>query len=327
MGTPPAPSGAGDGGTRGARVNMRPVTTTALAALAIILLAWLGKRAGVLRVEAAPLLIQIVLYLTLPALIFRVMARAELDWSLALVPVLGLTLHVVLAGIAYLLARLGRMDRRTVGALIIASAVGNTGFFGLPLIAASGGGLSVPAAVMYDQFATGVLTWTSTIWISRRFGEPAATDAPGGGSLWKNLLLPPIWALMFGLAWNVSGHDLPGWLDRPLEILAAAMLPLVLIYAGLMLDWTGVRREWRAVALATILRLAVAPALAFVMAWLIGLRDDVLRTVVLMSAMPTAMMSLVIGGWFRVKTDVVAGAIVVTAIVAPLVLPLLRAML
>jgi len=300
------------------------VTTTALAALAVILLAWFGKRVGVLRVEGAPLLLQIVIYLALPALVFRIMATAELHWALVLAPVIGLVLHVILVVIAYALARAARMGRSTVGAVIVASAVGNTGFFGVPLIAASGEHLSMAAAVMFDTFATGIVTWTSTFWVSRRFGEDAGPEIPGGGRLWRNLLLPPMWAIVAGLIWNASGGDIPGWLDRPLEILGAAVLPLVLVYAGLMLNWSGVGREWRAVTLASVLRLAVAPALGLALALAVGLRDDVLRTVVLMSAMPTAMMSLVIGGWFRLKTDVVAGAIVVTAIVAPITLPLIR---
>jgi predicted permease len=48
---------------------------------------------------------------------------------------------------------------------------------------------------------------------------------------------------------------------------------------------------------------------------------------VLMAAMPTAMMSLVIGGWFKLKTDVIAGAVVATTLLATLVLPLIRALL
>lgn len=303
------------------------MTTTALAALAIILVAWSAKRFGVLHADAAPHLIRIVIYLALPALVFRIMATAELHWALVLAPVTGLCIHVVLVAVAYGLARAGRMDRRAVGAVIIASAVGNTGFFGVPLIAASGHGLSMAAAVMYDSFTTGIVTWTSTVWVSRRFGDAAAPDVPGGDALWKNLLLPPVWAIAAGLAWNAAGHDVPRWLDRLLEVLGGAVLPLVLVYAGLMLDWSGVRREWRGVTLATVIRLAVAPALAYLMARGIGLRDDVLRTVVLMSAMPTAMMSLVIGGWYRLKTDVVAGAIVVTAILAPITLPLIRGIL
>jgi malate permease and related proteins len=115
--------------------------------------------------------------------------------------------------------------------------------------------------------------------------------------------------------------------DRPLAILGGAVLPLVLIYAGLVIEWDGVRRAWREVALATVLRFTIGPAVVLGVALLLGFGDDINRTVVLMAAMPTAMMSLVIGGWFRLNTDVIAGAVVVTTLLATGVLPVLRALL
>jgi predicted permease len=105
------------------------------------------------------------------------------------------------------------------------------------------------------------------------------------------------------------------------------VLPLVLIYAGLVLEWDGIRRAWREVSTVAAIRLAVSPLVCLLFAWLIGFDGDVLRTVVLMAAMPTAMMSLVIGGWFKLKTDVIAGAVVATTLLATLVLPLIRALL
>lgn len=303
------------------------MTATAVGALAIILLGWLARRVGVLRPKDGPVLVQFVLYLALPALVFHVMVTADLEASLALVPIVGYAVHAVLVVTMLAAARLARLDRPTTGGLIVATAVGNTGFFGIPLIAASGPNLSVATAVMYDTFCTGILTWTSTVWIGGRFGDPHAESAPAG-AMWRNLLLPPTWALAAGLTLNLAGvHDLPEVIDRPLEILGGAVLPLVLIYAGLVIEWDGVRRAWREVGLAAIGRFVIAPAVGLAVALALGLDGDVLRTVVLMTAMPTAMMSLVIGGWFRLNTDVIAGAVVVTTLLATAVLPILRALL
>ncbi len=299
------------------------MTATAFAALVVILLGWLLRRLGVLTPAAGPALVKIVIYLTLPALVFHIMVTREMELSLVLVPVVGFAVHGVLVALAWGLARVRRLDRRATGALIVASAVGNTGFFGIPLIAAATDAhLSLPAAVMFDTFCTGIITWTSTMWFGARFGDrDASGDAPAGGL--KNLImLPPIWAVIAGMAVHAAGVDeLPAAIDRPLLVLGGAVLPLVLIYAGLVIEWDGVRRAWRDVAWATALRFLASPLIALAVAFAIGLDDDVLRTVVLQAAMPTAMMSLVIGGWFRLKTDVIAGAVVVTALLAPIVLP------
>jgi predicted permease len=303
------------------------MTATAVGALAIILLGWLARRVGILRVTDAPILIQVVLYVTLPALVLRIMVTSDLDPSLVLVPIVGYAVHAVLVTAALTAARLGRLDRPTTGALVVASAVGNTGFFGIPLIAASGPNLSVASAVMFDTFCTGILTWTSTVWIGGRFGVPGGETAPTG-PIWRNLLLPPTWAMLIGLALNLAGvRDLPDVVDRPLQILGGAVLPLVLVYAGVVIEWGGIRLAWREVGVAGALRLVVGPCVAFGVATAMGLDGDVLRTVVLMSAMPTAMMSLVIGGWFKLRTDVIAGAVVATTLLATLALPLIRAIL
>lgn len=303
------------------------MTTTAVGALAIILLGWVARRAGVITPAAGPMLVQVVIYVALPALVLRIMVASDLQPELALVPLVGFAVHGVLVAVALGAARLGKLDRAATGAFIVASAVGNTGFFGVPLIAASGPNLSVATAVMFDTFCTGILTWTSTIWIGGRFGDPAAEGAPAAG-MWRNLLLPPTWAMGVGLGLNLAGvRSLPEFVDRPLAILGGAVLPLVLIYAGLVIEWDGIRRAWRRVSGVVAIRLLVSPVVCLGIALAIGLDGDVLRTTVLMAAMPTAMMSLVIGGWFKLNTDVIAGAVVATTLLATLVLPGLRALL
>ncbi len=303
------------------------MTATAVGALAIILLGWLVRRLGVMRPKDGPMLVQVVIYLALPALVLHIMVTSDLQPALILVPLVGFAVHGVLVAVALGAARLSKLDRPSTGALIVASAVGNTGFFGVPLIAASGPHLSVAAAVMFDTFCTGILTWTSTVWISGRFGDSSG-DAAAARDVWRNLLLPPTWAMALGLGLNLAGvRSLPDIIDRPLGILGGAVLPLVLIYAGLVIEWDGIRRAWRDVSTVVVIRLAISPLICLVFAWAIGLDGDVLRTVVLMAAMPTAMMSLVIGGWFKLKTDVIAGAVVATTLLATLVLPLIRALL
>jgi len=303
------------------------VTATAVGALAIILLGWLLRRLGVIRSKDGPMLIQVVIYLALPALVLHIMVTSDLQPALVLVPLVGFAVHGALVVVALSAARMRKLDRPSTGAVIVASAVGNTGFFGVPLIAASGAHLSVAAAVMFDTFCTGILTWTSTVWICGRFGDPSG-DAAAARGVWRNLLLPPTWAMALGLGLNLAGvHSLPQVIDRLLVILGGAVLPLVLIYAGLVIEWDGIRRAWRDVSTVAVIRLAISPLICFVFAWAIGLDGDVLRTVVLMAAMPTAMMSLVIGGWFKLKTDVIAGAVVATTLLATLTLPLIRALL
>lgn len=302
------------------------MTATAFGALAIILVGTALRRAGVLREEDGHVMVRVVLYATLPALVFLIIVRADLTPALLLVPVAGYLIHAIMVAGAWAGCRLTGRDRPTTGAFIIATAVGNTGFFGLPLIAASGGDFSQEAGVMYDALCTAVITWTSTVAIASAFGPRA-----GGGprvdprSIVSGLILPPTWALAAGLAWNLSvGHDIPGGVERPLEIMAGAVLPLVMLYAGTMVDLSRVRARWRMVTAATLVRLGVGPVVGLGVGWALGLDGIVLHTVVIMAAMPTAMMSLVLGAREGLDADLLAGTVVVTTLLCTLTLPLVR---
>lgn len=303
------------------------MTETAFGALLIILAGVVARRAGVIRREDGPLLVRVVINLALPPLIFLILVRADLHGSLILVPVAGLAIHGILLGIVWATVRVWGMERPRAGALIVATAVGNTGFFGLPLIAASGSGFSLPAAVMYDSLATGILTWTSTVAISEAYGRQGSAHRPTARDVLAFLRLPPNWALAAGLAVNMAGLDPPALVERPFELLGAATLPLTMLYAGLMIEFRGLRRLWAEVGYVVVVRLGVATLIGVVVADALGFTDDVFNTVVIMAAMPTAMMSLVIGARSGLRSDVLAGAVVVTTLLSTLTLPAWRAVL
>jgi malate permease and related proteins len=304
------------------------LTETAFGALLIILAGAVARHYRVIRVEDGPLLVRVVIYLAMPALILLILVRAELDGALLLVPVAGIVIHLLLLGLAWASTMLWGMERPRAGALMVATAVGNTGFFGLPLIAASGDGFSLPAAVMYDALATGLITWTSTVAVATAYGRVEEGPRVSLGDLGRALILPPNWALVAGLALNLSGvGDLPVLVERPLELLAAAVLPLTMVYAGLMIELRGLPRLWGEVSYAVIVRLGIATVVGLGVATLLGLEGEIFNTVVIMAAMPTAMMSLVIGARSGLRADVIAGAVVVSTLLSTATLPAWRAVL
>ena len=303
------------------------LTETAFGALVIILAGALARHFRVLSREDGPALVRIVIYLGLPPLIFLIIARADLHGALLLIPLAAIVVHVVLLVIGWASTRVWGMEPTRAGALILAVAVGNTGFFGLPLIAASGAGFSLAAAVMYDV-GTGLITWTSTVAVASSYGRAPGAPRPSFGQLGRALLLPPNWGLAAGVVVNLAGvDDLPRLIERPLELLAASVLPLTMLYTGLTIELRGLPRLWGEVSYSAVMRLFVAGVIGLVVALAFQFKGDVLHTVVIMAAMPTAMMSLVIGSRSGLRADVLAAAVVVTTVLATATLPLWRAAL
>lgn len=305
------------------------MASTSFAALVIIIIGLGLRHAGVVREDSGPVLVNVVIYATMPALVFTIIANEHLSAGLLLVPVAGWLIHFVMLGAGWLIARIRRADRPTEGAILVSTAVGNTGFFGVPLIAASGIGVSLAAAVFYDAFATGVITWTSTVVIATSYG--AAEHRVRGidwAALGRGLLMPPMAALYAALAWNIAGLGHPvHWISRPLDLLGAATLPLVLLYAGLMLDWRALRRAWPEVSMVTVARLGLGALVGLAIGTLLGLTSGQLHTVVLMAAMPAAAMSLVLGVRYGLRRDVLVGAVFVTTVLCTLTLPIVRGLI
>ncbi|MFN8108818.1 MAG: AEC family transporter [Thermoleophilia bacterium] len=299
---------------------------TSFAALVLIVAGAALRRAGLLREEHAQALVNIVLYLAMPALVFLILARADLRADLLLAPVAAWVGHVVLMVLAAGIARARHMDRPRMGAFLTAIAVGNTGFFGLPLIAASGPGFSLPAAIMLDSLATAIITWTSTVAIGTAFGSAGDGRARvDWGGLVRGLMLPPMWGLLAGIAWNLAGMGrVPTALARPLEILSGAVLPLVMLYAGLVFSPDGLRRNAGDVGLITVMRLVVGGVVGVLVGRALGMNGDLLHTVVVMGAMPTAMMSLVLGDRYGLRRDILSDAVVVTSLLCTVTLPIVR---
>jgi hypothetical protein len=300
--------------------------STSFAALVMIIVGLVLRHAGVLREEQGPVLVNVVIFATMPALVFMIITREHLAVGLLLVPVAGYLIHVVMLGIGWVLARVRRADRPTTGAILVATGVGNTGFFGVPLIAASGLGVSLAAAVFYDSFTTSVLTWTSTVVIANSYGT--VEGRPRGidwSALRRGLMMPPMIALLAGLVCNLAGIGVPStWIARPLDLLGAATLPLVMLYAGLMLDVGALRRAWPEISMITVARLGLGALVGLAIGTLLGLAPAQLNTVVLMAAMPTATMSLVLGVRYGLRRDVLVGAVFVTTVLCTLTLPIVR---
>jgi len=304
------------------------VTLAALSALIIIGIGVLLRQLGVMKREHAPILVQVTLYVLLPALVLDVMIGAELDWGLILVPFVSYAVTAVMTPFAIMFARMMRLGRAATGGVILMIAVANTGFFGLPLIAASGGEFSLTVAVMYDAIGTGILIWTFNPIVAAWFGRGEVEDAMTIRQSLKGLLLPPMWMLITGLILNLAGvHTLWNWLQVPVNYLAAALFPVVMLYAGLVLDWSGIRENWRTIAGVSVLKLALMPVVALGIAYLLGFRGNQLDTLIVLGAMPSGMMALVMGAHYRLPVNLLAACVAVTTVLSLVTIPIVTAVI
>jgi len=190
-------------------------------------LLWSWWQPGRLETEASrKVLVGSVYYLFLPALVLVVLWRAPLGVD---------TVKIVLAAaggvlgalaVSFLACRVCRADPRTAGAMILAASWPNATYLGLPVLENTLGAWARTVAIQYDLFACTPLLLSVGILIASAHGAGGRRENP----LKVLFTVPPFWAALAALAFNLGGVPVPEWIDGFLRLMGAAVVPLMLVF-------------------------------------------------------------------------------------------------
>lgn len=283
--------------------------------------AWLlPGEAHAMRRGISPL----VYYVTNPALMFQLMAHADLGAVLRTYTPIAL-ITAAATGLLYALVAGGllRRDAGRVAAGAMASSYVNAGNIGVPIALYAVGSAAPVVSVLIAQLLIIAPLYLSVFaWCRHRADRAAVAAGPAGGlgaTLGRSLANPVTVATALGLLTAAFSVDLPAVLARPVEMLGDASVPLLLLLFGLSLrGQRPMGREARAeVVLGTVLKALVMPALAWVVGrFLFGLDGIELLGVVLMAALPTAQNVFLFAGHFRLATTSVRDVTLLSMLLA-----------
>ncbi len=281
-------------------------------ALLVVLGAAVGRR---LDFDVASLS-RLSYYVLGPAFVFAVLADAELDGSVVVRLVvaglagMGAALLVVAAW-----ARIARVDREIAAATAMTSAYGNVGNAGLAIVGFALGEDALPIA--------GVLMLTINVGgLVLSVGLAEARTRSPLHALLRALSAPMAIAGGLALVVNVGNVELPLVLDRPIGLLANALIPIMLFTLGLQLVQTGVVGVTADVGVMLACKLALAPLAAGLVAAAIGLEGDFLDAVIIQSAMPPAVFCAVVAIEYDLAPDRVTTGVVLGTFASVVTLPL-----
>lgn len=255
---------------------------------------------------------QITVYILAPALVADSLYKTDVSIRIITGLLIG---FVVTSSVIYMLAKLcGRMMKLSPNlktSLVATSLFPNNGNLGLSVITFAFGEIGLERAVIY-LIASSILT----------FGlGPSLLAGNGLGYglrlTWK---LPLFWAIVLGLTWRLLGLSLPFNLQKGIEILGQAAIPVALIILGMQLAVTAFTLKKNEL-IGVFLRLIVAPAIALAMGYLLKLEAIDLQVLVLQSAMPTAVNTVVLVSEFGGDIPWTARAIVVSTLASFFTLP------
>jgi len=227
--------------------------------LIVCFLAGMGLRRTGRFPETTPAALNgFIIHISLPALALLHIHRLTLDVSLLFTAGMAWCLF----GAGYLFfkytGRLVGLDTQSVGALMLVGGLGNTSFVGLPMIEAYYGKEYLGIGLIADQLGSflvlstlGILT--ATIYST---GQTSPREI-----IRKVILFPPFQALI--LAFLLKPLPFPEWLTSVLQKLGDTLTPLALASVGFQLRFGQVRQELKGLSLGLLYKLALGPAILY----------------------------------------------------------------
>ncbi len=303
-------------------MDVLALAQTILGFVGIVAVGWLLRRFGVLRPQDARPINNVIIYAGLPALIFRAVYPAQLDRSLLIVAVVAWVVFATSAAIAWGATRQMHLPGPVAGGFILTAALGNTGYIGYPVSLAILGDEGLVRAIFYDVFGTVAALLLVGLFVAQHMGSAEERHV---NPVKEALSFPAVIALGAALVMRAVPIEVPGLVSDGLEALASMVVPLIMIAVGLSLRPGSIREHLRALTGVAVIRLLVAPLVAAAVAGLVIDDPAAVSLVVLEAGMPSMMLSLVIGARFKLDTDFIASAILVTTVASVATIPLMQA--
>ncbi len=233
-------------------------------------------------VNAPATLNSFIIHVSLPALTLFYIHQLKLSGDILLTGLMAWLVFGLSAGFFWLVGRWLSLPRATVGALILVGGLGNTSFFGLPMVEAFYGQTWLTTAIIADQlgsfFALSVLGITvAGIYSS---GRPTAMQ------IFKRIaLFPPFISLLVALI--LIPVEYAPWFTVLLKRLGDTLAPLALLSVGLQLRLGHIAEHKRNLGLGLAFKLILAPLIIYLLyVPLLGAHGQAIQVTLFEAAMP-----------------------------------------
>ena len=266
---------------------------------------------GVLDRRSQRTLGEIAFFVASPALMVVTISKVHLETAAA--NLVASTISLGACFVAYVVIARLRWGLDTGSLLLgaLSSSYVNAGNLGIAIAAYVVGDITVVVPTLLVQML--LVQPAALIVLDRITGR-----GEGVGPAVRRLVTNPLTiSAVVGLVLATTGWRLPAALMSPLEMLAGAAIPLMLMSYGAALRLSppiGRAGHNGEVVLATVLKMAVMPVVAWLVGVALGLDDRVLLGVVITAALPTAQNIFLHATRYRVGEDVSRETILVTTL-------------
>lgn len=223
-----------------------------------------------------------IIHVSLPALTLLYIHELQLSGDVLLVALMAWLVFGLSAGFFWFIGRWLQLPRATVGALIVVGGLGNTSFFGLPMVEAFYGKEGLATAIIADQLGSFFVLSVLGITVAGIYssGRPTAAEI-----VKRIALFPPFIALLIALL--LIPVEYPEWFAVLLKRLGDTLAPLALLSVGMQLRLRHFAEHKRNLALGLGFKLVLAPlAIYLLYVQLFGAHGQTIQVTLFEAAMP-----------------------------------------
>lgn len=231
-----------------------------------------------------------IIHVSVPALALLYIHELQFSGDIVLVMAMAWLCFGLAVGFFWMVGRYLKFSRGTVGALMLTGGMGNTAFFGLPMIEAYYGHQGIATGILIDQTGSFLVLSTLGIIVAGTYSSGRPTTA----SIVRSILrFPPFIALVIALLLLPVAY--PEWLNLVLKRLGDTLAPLALLSVGLQLRLGHLAGNGRKLAIGLGFKLLLAPLLIYLLyVPLLGAHGPVIQVTLFEAAMPPMITAAII---------------------------------
>lgn len=266
---------------------------------------------------------KLVMQISLPSYIFinaiNSATRQSLIDSLMIVPI-AIILYLILVIISAIIEKIFGLQGNRKNVYRASLIFGNIGFMGIPLVTALYPGtalLYVSIFTIVDQ----IFFWTYGVLLTK----PTSNDKQKISlSTLKNLLSPPLLAIVLATIFIIAEIHIPEILSSSLIAIGNTSMPLALIYIGGVLFTSDIRPVLKCGELyvGILVKMILLPVACYFIMCVIGIASDMAGTLAFIVALPGIEMVPMLAKTNGSDGDYAVCAIMMTTIACLLTLPI-----
>lgn len=275
-------------------------------------LAVIGLGAVVHRVRPLDVdtLVRLNIYLFVPVFLFVRIYDSQLAWREIGGIGLAVLLPMALVGAAFAsLLRAFRMPGSEAAGLVLGGIFFNAGNFGIPIAELAFGSAGGEVQALIVMFMNTAIFFLGYLILS--LGK-------GGGrqAILGYFRLPMIYVIAAAFLLRETGSELPAWLGSASRMVAGGMLPLALVTLGVQISHRPRWPRWGRIVPVMFVKLAALPVVTAGVCWLLGLWPWPAAQLILASAGPTAVNTLLLTIEIKGDADTAADCVFWTTLAA-----------